>query len=406
MAEYKYTATNADGVIVSNTVLAENEEEVEIQLHKENLQLVNLRLIPEARESSLSGLLHRVNNTDKAQFLEYFASMLESGLSINDVLQAFYEDLDKPDLRKFVKETQYSLRNGKSLSECFAAYPKLFPELYVGMVKVGEASGTLAQSLRQLATQLKKSNELTGKVRNAMIYPIILVVALTAVITILVIVVFPKLEDFFSSSNLELPALTQFVISISRFATNYWYIIIGGIALLVFTYKQMMKEKRFRIMRSKLMLKIPIFGSLNRTVNVALFARTFGSLLSTGVNILESADVVKATLSNDVYKDIMDDIRQDISVGNTLADSMKKHPENFSPFEIRVLSISDRTGEVAEGLNNVAEFYEQKVYGLLSGLSSAIEPVLLLSMGGIVVAIALAVITPIYQLLSSVNAGV
>lgn len=403
MPEYKYTATNPDGVVISDTLLAENEEEVEISLKKQNLLLVNLRIIPDAEESFVDKYLHRVNNSDKAQFLEYFASMLEAGLTVSDVLQAFYEDLDKPLLRKFVKETQYSLRNGKKLSECFEAFPQLFPQLYVGMVKVGEASGTLAQSLRYLANQLKKSNELNSKVRNAMIYPTILVVALITVVTILVIFVFPKLQDFFGNANLELPELTKFMINLSLFVRERWYIaltlIIGGI----YGYKQANKTVKFRLWKDRVMLKLPIFGPLARAVNVATFARTFGSLLASGVNILESVDVVKSSMSNESYKVILDTIKEDLLKGNTLADSMKKFPESFSPFEIRVLSISERTGEIAQGLQNIAEFYENKVYGLLSGLSSAIEPVILLFMGGVVVAVALSVITPIYQLLGNVG---
>lgn len=403
MAEYKYTATNTDGVIISNTILAENEDDVVQQLKRQDLLLVNLKVIPDAEENFIDKFLHRVTDTDKAQFLEYFASMLEAGLTISDVLQAFYEDLDKPLLRKFVKDTQYKLRNGKKLSECFEAYPQLFPQLYVGMIKVGEASGTLAQSLRLLANQLKKSNELNGKVKAAMIYPTILVTALVTVVTLLIIFVFPKLQEFFGNSKLELPAMTMAIINFSNFVRSYWYIVILTIVILAWAYRQGMKRLNFRMAQSKFMLKIPIFGPLNRARNVAIFARTFSSLLSSGVNILESADVVKSSMTNEIYRHIIDVIKEDLSVGNTLADSMKKFPESFSPFEIRVLSISDRTGEVAEGLAGIAEFYENKVYGLLGGLSSAIEPILLLSMGGIVVVVALSVITPIYQLLSNVG---
>lgn len=403
MAEYKYTATTQEGVVVSETILAENEEEVEQLLKRQDLLLVNLRLIPDAQITFSDKLFRKVSNTDKAQFLEYFASMLEAGLTVSDVLQAFYEDLDKPLLRKFVKDTQYKLRNGEKLSDCFSAYPELFPQLYVGMVKVGEASGTLAQSLRHLANQLKKSNELSSKVRNAMIYPTILISALVIVVTLLVVIVFPRLEEFFGNAKLELPPQTKLLMGISLFVRTYWYIVIGTIVGGIFAYRKMMKRPQFRLMVSRLVLRIPIFGPLNRSVNVAVFARTFGSLLVSGVNILESVDVVKASLSNETYKVLMDTIREDISVGNTLADSMKKFPKSFSPFEVRVLSISERTGEIAQGLQNIAEFYENKVYTLLSGLSSAIEPMILIFMGGVVVVVALSVITPIYQLLSGVG---
>ncbi len=403
MAEYKYTATNPEGVIVSETILAENEEEVELMLKRQSLLLVNLRLLPDAEEKFFDKLLHKVTNTDKAQFLEYFASMLEAGLTVSDVLQAFYEDLDKPLLRKFVKDTQYGLRNGKRLSECFEAYPELFPQLYVGMIKVGEASGTLAESLRHLADQLKKSNELRSKVKNAMIYPSILVTAMVLVIIILLLVVFPRMQEFFGNANMELPALTMALISISKLAQQFWLPILLGIIVLAYAFRKGSSNPDFRRWQGKMSLRIPVLGPLNRAVNVATLTRTFGSLLSSGVNILESVEVVKASMTNQVYRDILDTVRNDLEVGNTLADSLKKFPEYFSPFEIRVLSISERTGEVADGLKSIAEFYETKVHGLLSGLSSAIEPLIMIVMGGVVAVIAVSVITPIYQLLSGVS---
>jgi type IV pilus assembly protein PilC len=150
-------------------------------------------------------------------------------------------------------------------------------------------------------------------------------------------------------------------------------------------------------------MKLPIFGSLNKTTSVAVFARTFGSLLSSGVNILEAVDVVKASMDNQVYKDILTVMKEDIEKGNSLADSMKKYPEYFSPFEVRVLSIGERTGEVANGLLSIAEFYEKRTYDALSGLSTAIEPIILVFMGGVVVVVALSVITPIYGMLSGIQ---
>lgn len=404
MAEFKYTATNPDGVIVSDTMLADTEDEVLAVLKRENLLLVNLRLIPEAKESLTDKILRRVSETDKAQFLEYFASMLESGLSINEVLEAFYEDLDKPLLRKFVKDTQLSLRNGRKLSECFEDYPKLFPPLYVGMVKVGEASGTLAESLRHLANQLKKSNEIKSKVKSAMVYPAVLVTTLVVVIFVLLVFVFPKVQEFFKGSGQQLPFFTSALISLSDLVRSYWYVFILLIAGGIYLLRVGSKYESFRLARSKLVLNFPIIGRINKALNIALFSRTFGSLLSSGVNILESADVVRDSLKNEVYRQVILTIKEDLTAGNTFADSLKKYPKLFSPFEVRVLSISERTGEVAKGLTSIAEFYEARVSGLLAGLSSAIEPAMLLIMGGVVVSVAMAVITPIFQLMSGVNA--
>lgn len=404
MPEFKYTVSDAKGVISSKTILAENADEVKSMLAKDSLSLIFMQELPEARETLWDRYFHPVSNDDKAQFLEYFASMLESGLSVSDVLQAFYEDLDKPLLRQFIKDTQYGVRNGKKLSECFGDYPQLFPKLYVGMLEVGEASGTLAASLKQLSVQLKKSNEIKSKVRNAMIYPAIIITALTIVVVGMLVVVFPKLEEFFGDSNMELPAFTQMFLNISHFMTGYWYIILATIAIAILLYRNASRTSHnFRVWRSKFMLRVPIFGNLNKTTNVAIFSRTLGSLLSSGVHILESLEVVQNSLSNQIYIDIVEGLKADVAKGNSLADSMKKYPNYFNSFEIRVISISDRTGTIAEGLLSIADFYETRLYGLLAGVSSAMEPLLLIFMGGMVVSVALAVITPIYQLLSNVN---
>jgi len=403
MAEYKYTAVNSDGVIFSEAIVADSEEEVELILKKDRLSAINIRLIPDAKETLFDHYFNKVTATDKAQFLEYFASMLEAGLTVSDVLRAFYEDYDKPLLRKFVKDTQYGIRNGKTLSDCFAEYPDLFPQLYVGMIKVGEASGTLAGSLRHLATQLKKQNELKGKVKNAMIYPTVLLIAVVLVVSILIFFVFPRLEDFFGNSKLELPPLTMAMINMSKFISGKWFIILPTVIGLIFGYKKLMKIDKFRAKRDKLMMRMPLFGNLVKTTSVATFARTLGSLLSSGVNILESVDVVKASMDSQVYKDILSVMKEDIEKGNSIADSMKKFPDYFSPFEVRVLSIGERTGEVASGLLSIAEFYEKRTFDALGGLSTAIEPIILVIMGGVVVVVALSVITPIYGMLSGVQ---
>jgi type II secretory pathway component PulF len=403
MPEFKYTATDIEGVIHSETLLADNTEEVRIILKKKGYSVINLVNIPEAKETIFDMFFRRVSGDDKAQFLEYFASMLEAGLTVSDSLQAFYEDVEKPKLRKFIKDAQDMIRNGRNLSDAFSAYPDLFPKMYSGMIQVGEASGTLAENLRHLAEQLKKTNELKAKVRNAMIYPAIIMLALGAILTIMMVFVIPKISEFFEDTNLELPLLTVILIEISKFLQSYWYLVIIFLISIFILYRRALASRRVRQFMGRLTLKVPIFGSISRTTNVALLSRTFGSLLSSGVNILHSVDVVKESMSNQVYVDILNVMKEDLTKGNNMSDSMKKYPKYFSPFEIRVIAISERTGEVAKGLKNVAEYYENKLYGLLTGLSSALEPILLMVMGIIVAVVALSVITPIFQLLTGID---
>ncbi len=403
MAEFKYTATNPDGIIMSETLVAESEEEVILILSKDNLELINIQELEEAQESLFDRIFNRVTNTDKAQFLEYFASMLEAGLTVDDALQAFYEDLDKPLLRKFVKETQYKVRNGKALSDCFLDFPEIFSPMFSGMIRVGETGGTLDNSFKQLAIQVKKSNAIRSKVRNAMMYPALLMIVMLGLATMLVMFVFPRLEEFFLDTGLELPGLTRAILDASALFRNYWYVLI--ILFFGFNYlrKYLLKKQAVREKLGKWALKVPIFGSLNRTTNVALFTRILGTLLTSGVNILESLDVLKLSMGNASYSSLIDSIKEDITKGNSLADSIKKFPDHFAPFEIRVLSISDRTGGVAEGLSNIAEFYETKLFDMLAGLSATLEPVMLIVMGGAIAVLALSVITPIYSLLGGID---
>ncbi len=236
-----------------------------------------------------------------------------------------------------------------------------------------------------------------------MIYPAVLIFALVAIVIILLVVVFPRLEEFFADANLELPALTQMLLGLSRLLINQWYIFIGATVGGLWAFKRANKNPKFQSQLGKFLLRVPIFGPINRSTNVALFSRTFGSLLESGVNVLEAADVVQQSLTNKVYKDIIDTMKDDLSKGNTLADTMKKYPQYFSPFEIRVLYISDRTGTISQGLLNVAKFYEDKLFTLLTGLSTAIEPIILLVMGLVVAVVAVSVITPIYELLGGVE---
>jgi general secretion pathway protein F len=403
MPEYKFIASDAEGAIMSSTLLADNTEEVRLHVKRLNMQLINIVLIPDAEETTLDKFLNKVNEEDKAQFLEYFASMLEAGLSVSDALQAFYEDLDKPRLRKFIKDAQGMIRNGKNLSEAFETYPDLFPKMYSGMIKVGEASGSLDVSLRQLAEQLKRSNDIKAKVRNAMMYPMIIMTAMGIMVTGLVIFVIPQIAKFFAQSKMDLPIFTKILVWTSEAVQNYWFIIIPGVVGGKYFFDKFAKTPTFQDWWGRASLKIPIIGGLIKTTNVALFMRTFGSLLTSGVNILESLDVVKASMDNNVYVKIADGLKDDISKGNSLSDSMQKHAQYFSPFEMRVISISERTGDIAGGLTNVAVFYEAKLFGLLDNLSSILEPVLLLIMGAVVAVIALSIITPIFQLLTGIE---
>lgn len=403
MPEYKYTAADIEGAIKTDLMLADNEEDVRFQLKKQNLDVINITLIPDAEESFTDKIFKKVNTQDKAVFLEYFASMLESGLTVSDSLQAFYEDLDKPKLRKFIKDSQQSIRNGENLSDTFEKYPDLFPKMYSGMIKVGEASGTLDKSLRQLADQLKKTNEIKGKVKNAMIYPAVIMTAMFVMVVGLVIFVVPQIAGFFDQVGMDLPFLTQLLVDLSAFLNNYWWFVLPATIGGIWGFRKIAKTQGFKNWWGKVSLKIPVFGPMLRTQNVALFMRTFGSLLISGVNILEALDVVAESLDNQVYVDIAIGLKEDVTKGNALSDSIQKYANYFAPFELRVLSISERTGKIAEGLLSVAEFYEQKLFGLLEGLSSALEPLILIIMGGVVALIAMAIIVPIFQLVSSVE---
>ena len=403
MPEYKFTATDIEGSILSETILADNEEEVRLHIRKLNLEAINITQIPEAEETLVDKLFNKVGTEDKAQFLEYFASMLEAGLTVSDSLQAFYEDLDKPKLRKFIKDAQSMIRNGQNLSEAFDTYPDLFPKMYGGMIKVGEASGTLDEALRHLAEQIKKSNEIKSKVKNAMMYPMIIMIAMAIMVTGLVIFVIPQIAEFFADSGLELPFLTRMLIGLSEVIQNYWYIVIPSVGGLFYGFRRFTKTDTYQNWWGSFSIKMPLFGTMLKSSNVALFMRTFGSLLSSGVNILEALDVVEASMSNKLYADIAASLKDDISKGNSLSDSMQRHAHAFSPFEMRVLSISERTGDIAGGLRSVAIFYETKLFALLENISSVLEPILLLVMGGVVALIALSIITPIFQLLTGVE---
>lgn len=403
MPEYKYTAADIEGHISTDLILADNEEEVRLQLKRSNMDVISIVTIPDAEETTFDKMFNKVSTQDKAIFLEYFASMLESGLTVSDALQAFYEDLDKPKLRQFIKDAQQNIRNGQELSKSFEAYEDLFPKMYAGMIKVGEASGTLDKSLRQLAEQLKKTNEIKGKVKNAMIYPVVIMSAMTLMVTGLIVFVIPQIAGFFDEVGLDLPFLTKLLLDMSSFMQTYWYIIIPALGAGAFGFGKFRKTDTFKLWWGKVSLKIPVIGPIFKAQNVALFARTFGALLSSGVNILEALDVVADSLDNKIYVDIVLGLKEDISKGNTLSDSLQKYSDSFAPFEMRVISISERTGKIAEGMMSVAVFYEAKLFGLLEGLSAALEPLILLAMGGIVALIAMAIIVPIFQIVGGIE---
>jgi len=338
-----------------------------------------------------------VSAQDLAIATRQLATLIGAGIPLVEALTALVDQIEQPRLKRIMGVVKQKVNEGSSLADALREHPKVFSELYVNMIRAGESSGALDVVLVRLADFTESQAQLRNKILGAMLYPAIMVVVGIAIVGILFVVVIPKVTKIFEDMNVALPWTTRILIGVSSFARDYWYVVLVSLPLLVFGLRRFMRTPRGREWWDRTQLRAPVFGELIRMLSLSRFAKTLATLLASGVPLLTAMDIVKNIVSNTLLASVIDKARDAIREGESIAAPLKRSGQ-FPPLVYHMIAIGERSGQLEEMLQNVARSYEAQVEMRIGALTSLLEPVMIVAMGGGVAFIVFSILMPIMQL--------
>ncbi len=410
MPEFEYTGVSRDQ-FKSGSLFAGTESEAQTVLTEQGITVVSLDAKRPLKLGIFGAYLsdavrdyrERMTSEERILFTGQLSSMIKAGLPLIDALGTFVDEKNKSGATVVVSKIMQDVQSGSKLSDALARFPKIFNEIYLAIVRAGENSGTLDNSLAYLAELYRRENALTTKVRSAMIYPAVVVTAMIAVMIFISVSIVPKILTFAESSGQELPAFTLVLVSAISIFTNYWYIflvllILGGIAMSSF-----LRSENGKRWFGKVSLKLPVAGLVASRYNQARFARMLGGFYNYGVNIVTSLDILQASLGNPLYQDACQRIKEKMTLGTSLGDAIADEKELFPTIMTRLIKGAEKTGEIGNTLDKLAHYYEEELENILGNVLTLIEPVMVFILGFGVLGLALAVILPIYKITSTLK---
>jgi general secretion pathway protein F len=405
MPVFEYRGLDKSGKNVRGTVDADSARTARAKLKKDNVYVVDLkdksRQENRARRREVSSSAG-VSVQDMALMTRQLATLIKSNIPLVDALAALTEQVESATLSTALADIKNQVNEGSSLHKALSKYPKIFTNIYVSMCEAGEMSGTLDVILTRLAEFSESQNELNAKIRSAMMYPILMTVFTSILMFVVFIYVIPKVTDIFQQSNMTLPWYTLAVIGISDIIRDYWWLIIGGAFMFSVLFRNWKNTPDGTAQWDTFILKLPLIGPLARMIAVSRFTRTLSTLLAGGVPMLNAMDIVKNVVGNTVLSTAIVEARNNISEGETIAGPLKKSGE-FPPIVIHMINIGEKTGELEFMLGQVSESYDFQVKNRVQGLTSVIEPVMIIVMGVAVGGIVFSIMMPIFQMSSAAN---
>lgn len=401
---FQYVALNKEGARIKGSYTAATKEEVVQLLFQRGLSPLSIDEV--SRFFSLEKLqeinIGGVPLNEKMIFLKQFSIMINAGLPITRALEVLSVQTQNPRFRNVLKEVLKSVSGGVPLSDALAKYPDVFDTIAVNLIKAGEQSGNLGRIFRKLAMEYEQRSSLVSKVTAALAYPAVLTVVMLGVVLFLIIVVVPQLQEAFTSFGTELPLLTKIVIAASGFLISYWYIalfvVVGGLV----GFRYFISTPEGKRVWDKVTISIPIIGTLLIKVQVATFSRVLYLLLSSGVPILQTLELTEGTLSNVWFKDEVARMRDQVKRGVSIAVPLLQS-QYFPTIVGYMVNVGQETGQIDKVLRKVAKYYDIEIQAAASTISSLLEPILLVVMGGLVAVIVAAIYYPMFQLTQSIK---
>jgi type IV pilus assembly protein PilC len=392
-----------NGEILSGEYVTDSKDDLVNYLRKRKIIITSVREKSKNININLPGS-NRVSVKELGVFTRQFATMINAGLPMVQCLDILAQQSEKDFMKRSIGTVMTDVEGGSTLGEAMQKHPKIFSNLYINMVEAGEAGGILDLILNRLATYLEKADALQRKIKSALTYPtVVCFVAVGATVFMLMFII-PTFAKMFTDFGGTLPLPTRVVMGLSDFLRNYWYFLGAGIAAAVVGIQRYYKTENGRRTIDKLMLRVPALGTVVRKGAVARFTRTLGTLISSGVPILNGLDITARTAGNKVIEDAVLATRESISQGNTIADPLKEAGV-FPPMVTQMIGVGEQTGALDEMLEKIANFYDDEVDTAVDSLTAIIEPAMIVVMGGVVGGMLIAMYLPMFKLINVVSGG-
>jgi len=396
-----YRAVNEKGKIVHGLVEAKDEEEAASFLRKQDFVPIVIKVFNQ--NSSLSYLINRRSaKKDLVFFTRQLSSMLTSGLTVMQALTILRNQVQNPAMAEVIESVIASIQEGKTLSQAISKYPNVFYPIYISLIQAAETAGLLDKILLRLADNLEKQDKLSSTIKSALMYPAIVVIMMVAVMTIMMIFVVPTLTGLYASFNVDLPLPTKIVIGLSNFTVKFWPFVLGSIFPLTFYFRKWKKTLRGKRVLDALILRMPIFNKLTVQSIMAEFTRTFGLLVGTGSLVVSSLNESADVIGNVYYQDAIREVGKKVEKGVTIGDAMLSDPL-FPPLVVEMVKIGEQTGKLDDSLTRVSEYFEREVETTVKGLTTAMEPIIMIVLAVGVGFLIISIITPIYNIISQIQ---
>jgi len=379
---------------------AQNREAVVAQLRRQ--QILATKVQPKARELTIPAFGARIKDKDIAVFTRQFATMIDAGLPLVQCLEVLASQQEKKPFRKTLTEIRQDVEGGSTFAAALKKHPKVFGELYANMVEAGEAGGILDTILNRLAGYIEKAMNLKKKIKSAMIYPSTIVTVAIIVVIFLLIFVIPTFKSMFEGFGATLPLPTRIVLAASRLVRAYFFIGLGAAIAAVVGLRVYYRSPSGKKVIDTLLLKAPVFGPLIKKVAVAKFTRTLGTLISSGVAILEGLEITAKTAGNKVVEEAVLKTRASVIEGKTIADPLKSSGV-FPPMVVQMIAVGEQTGALDAMLQKIADFYDEEVDTTVANLTSLLEPMLMVFLGVVIGGVVIAMYLPIFKLITVVG---
>jgi len=404
MAKFRWEARGRTGSVQKGVMDAPSREMVEAQLKKFGFSGINIKeegkgLSMEIKIPGLGG--KKVQTKEIVVFTRQFATMIDSGLPLVQCLEILSSQQENKTFREVLVKVKESVEGGSTFADALARHPKVFDDLFVNLVAAGEVGGILDTILNRLASYTEKAMKLKKQIKGAMVYPTTVMSIAIIVIAVIMIFVIPTFASMFADFGGELPAPTQFVISLSNFLVKYIIVILVAIVAVIFIFKKYYATEKGRRIIDRLALRAPVFGMLIRKVAVAKFTRTLGTLVSSGVPILDGLDIVAKTAGNKVVEEAIMKVRQSISEGKTIAEPLQQSGV-FPPMVVQMIGVGEATGAMDAMLSKIADFYDDEVDDAVAAMTAMLEPMLMVFLGVTVGGLVIAMYLPIFKIAGAV----
>lgn len=394
---YDYKAKDAQGKAFTGIIEGTEEKQVANLLRERGFFVIDLKKKQTLSVDSIFKFYQRAGFSDVVLFTRELSTMITAGLPLTEGLEILRRQTRNPDMGKNINDILEKVQGGMSLADALSYYPNLFSKVYVSLVRSGESAGVLDTILGRLADNLEKDREFKAKTRGALVYPAIVVSAMVVVMIIMMVFVVPKLLELYKDFGTELPLPTRILMGISDFSVKFFPILVPLLIGLVFMYRGWVNTPSGRRKMDEIIFDIPVFGRIRKGTALTEFTRTFGLLISTGIPILEALHIVSQTLGNRVYQDAIEEAAKEVERGFPLGVPLSRNPD-FPIILGQMLKVGEETGKMDDVLSKLSKYFESETENLIKGLTTAIEPVIMIVLGIGVGLLVFAVILPIYNL--------